>query len=337
MKDLKIVFADSILPLSDHERRIIHDFGCEVTQYHAITPKEILEVAHDADAILTVGGKFTRETIEGLEKCKVIARYGVGYDNVDVKAATEKGIVVTYVPVYCQEEVATLALTLMLACSRRIMIADRCVKAGRWAKSVASVSGAASPRDKVFGLVGFGSIARQVVPLIKPLGVRVIAYDPYINLDFCRELGVESVELDELLEVSDYVSLHVPLMDSTRHMIAAPQLHKMKKTAILINTGRGGLVDQDALCEALKDGTIAAAGLDVLEYEPPREYEEIFTLDNCITTGHIAAATEEAIVRLRCAAATSLVQVLSGIRPSLPSGIANPDVLQKVPLKDAGE
>ena len=108
MKDLKIVFADSILPISDHERRIIHDFGCEVTQYHAITPKEILEVAHDADAILTVGGKFTRETIEGLEKCKVIARYGVGYDNVDIKAATEKGIVVTYVPVYCQEEVATL-------------------------------------------------------------------------------------------------------------------------------------------------------------------------------------------------------------------------------------
>lgn len=334
MKNYKIVFVDSILPITDYERKIIGDFGCEVTQYNAITPQEILAVARDADAILTVGGKFTRETIEGLEKCKVIARYGVGYDNVDIQAATEKGIVVTYVPVYCQEEVATLALTLMLALSRRIMTADKCVKGGSWAKSVAAVSGATSPRDKVFGLVGFGSIARQVVPLVKPLGVKVIAYDPYINLKFCEELGVESVELDYLLENSDYVSLHVPLLESTRHMIAAPQLQKMKKTAILINTGRGALVDQDALCTALKNGTIAAAGLDVLEYEPPRENEEIFTLDNCITTGHIGAATEEAIVRLRCAAATSLVKVLSGEKPTLPSGIANPDVLNKVALTE---
>lgn len=334
MKDFKIVFVDSILPITDYERKIIGDFGCEVTQYNAITPQEILAVAKDADAILTVGGKFTRETIEGLEKCKVIARYGIGYDNVDVEAATEKGIVVTYVPVYCQEEVATLALTLMLACSRRIMIADKCVKGGSWAKSVAAVSGATSPRDKVFGLIGFGSIARQVVPLVRPLGVKIVAYDPYINLKLCEELGVESVELDELLERSDYVSLHVPLLESTRHMIGASQLQKMKKTAILINTGRGALVDQDALCEALKNGTIAAAGLDVLEYEPPRENEEIFTLDNCITTGHIGAATEEAIVRLRCAAATSLVKVLSGIKPSLPSGIANPDVLKKVTLSE---
>ena len=333
-KNFKIVFVDSILPITDIEKKIIGDFGCEVTQYNAITPQEILAVAHDADAILTVGGKFTRETIEGLENCRVIARYGIGFDNVDVAAATEKGIVVTYVPVYCQEEVATLALTLMLACSRKIFQGDRAVKEGNWVKAVAAVSGASSPRGKTVGLVGFGSIARQVVPLVKPLGVNVIAYDPYINLKFCEELGVESVAFDYLLENADYISLHVPLMESTRHMIAAEQLKKMKPTAILINTGRGGLVDQDALCQALKDGVIAAAGLDVLEFEPPRAHEEIFTLPNCITTGHIAAATEEAIERLRTAAATSLVKVLSGIKPTLPSGIANPEVLQKIQLSE---
>ncbi len=332
--NLKIVFVDNILPLCDIEKKIIGDFGCEVTQYSAFSPGDILEVASDADAILTVGGKFTRETIEGLKKCKVIARYGVGFDNVDVTAATEKGIVVTYVPVYCQEEVATLALTLMLACSRKIFQGDRAVKEGNWAKAVAAVSGAASPRGKTVGLVGFGSIARQVVPLVKPLGVRVIAYDPYIDLRYCQELDVESVELDYLLEHADYVSLHAPLMESTRHMIGAKQLSRMKKTAILVNTGRGGLVDQDALCQALKAGEIAGAGLDVLEFEPPREQEEIFTLPNCITTGHIAAATEEAIVRLRTAAATSLVQVLSGVKPQFPSGIANPDVLSKVHLSE---
>lgn len=330
----KVVFVDSILPITDIEKNIIAELGCEVTQYNAITPKDIIAVAHDADAILTVGGKFTRETIEGLEKCRVIARYGVGFDNVDIEAATEKGIVVTYVPIYCQEEVATLAVTLMLACSRRIFQGDRAVKSGNWVKAVAAVSGASSPRGKTVGLVGFGSIARQVVPLVKPLGVKVIAYDPYINLKFCEELGVESVELDYLLENSDYISLHVPLMESTRHMIGAEQLKKMKKTAILINTGRGGLIDQDALCQALKDGDIASAGLDVLEFEPPREHEEIFELPNCITTGHIAAATEEAVVRLRTAAATSLVKVMQGIKPTMPSGIANPDVLKKVSLSE---
>lgn len=329
-KNFKIVFVDKILPISDYEKEIIEEFGCTVQQCDAITPKQIIEVAKDADAIMTVGGKFTRETIEGLTKCKVIARYGVGVDNVDLDAATEKGIVVTYVPIYCQEEVAALAVTLMLACERRVLIADKTVKNGNWANTVSKVKGARSIKDKVVGLLGFGAIARKVVPLIKPFGVRVIAYDPYINLEFCRELEVESVTFDEIVETADYISLHVPLLPSTIHMLGEEEFKKMKNTTIVVNTGRGALIDQNALVKAVKEGEIAAAGLDVLEFEPPDPEDEIFKMDSIITTGHIGAATEEALIRLRQNAAQSVVDVLSG---RMPEAVANEKVLEQTKLK----
>ena len=329
-RDYKIVFVDKILPISEYEKEIIEEFGCTVSQYDAIAPEEIIKVAKDADAIMTVGGKFTKETIDGLEKCKVIGRYGVGVDNVDLTAATAKGIVVTYVPVYCQEEVAMLTLALILACDRKVLIADKSVKAGNWADTVNVIEGARSPRGKVFGLVGFGAIARSVVPYIKPFGMKIVAYDPYMNLELCKELGVESVTFEELIENADYISLHVPLLPSTVHMLGADEFHRMKDTTIVVNTGRGALIDQKALVKAIKEGEIAAAGLDVLEFEPPDPEDEIFRLDNVITTGHIGAATTEALIRLRQSVARSIVDVLSGKRPK---DIANPDVLEKVKLE----
>ncbi len=331
MSRFRVVFLDKLLPLTHYETDILEAVGARVEQIPCSTAEEIRIAAADADAVMTIGVKLNREALDALEKCRVIGRYGVGLDNIDLEAATEKGIVVTYVPVYCQEEVAVLALTLMLACERRLLIADRVVKSGNWKSSVAAVSGARSPRGKTFGLVGFGSIARQVVPLVKPLGVKVIAYDPYISPDFCRELGVESAELYELLRSSDYVSLHVPLMPSTRHMIGKEQLDMMKSDAILINTGRGALVDQRALCEALKDKKIAAAGIDVLETEPPDPGDPIFTLDNVITSGHIGAATEEALVRLRQKVAQGVADVLCGKWPEV---LGNPAVKDKLTLKD---
>lgn len=272
----KIVFVDKILPISQYEKEIIEGFGCSVQQYDAIMPEDILKVAKDADAIMTVGGKFTKEVIEGLDKCKVIGRYGVGVDNIDLEAATKKGIVVTYVPIYCQEEVAALAVSLLLACDRKILKADKAVKSGKWADTVQIVTGARSPKGKVLGLIGFGAIAREVVPLMKPFGVNIIAYDPYINLDFCKKLEVESVSFEQLLERADYISLHVPLLTSTYHMIGEAEFKKMKKTTIVVNTGRGALIDQNALVNAVKNGEIASAGLDVLEFEPPNSEDEIF-------------------------------------------------------------
>ncbi len=330
MKDYKIVFVDSILPITDVERKIIGDFGCEVTQYNAITPEEILEVAADADAIMTVGGKFTRETIEGLTRCKVIARFGMGYDNVDIKAATEKGIVVTYVPVYCQEEVATLALTLMLASSRRLLRADNAVKGGNWKGSVKAVEGATSMRGKTAGLIGLGSIQKYLVRFLAPFGCELIAYDPYIDTAFCKEHSIKPVTKEELLQRADYIFLQVPLMDSTYHMIDRVELAMMKDGVVLVNTGRGALINQAELTLALKSGKVGAAGLDVLEFEPPNAEDEIFHMDNVITSGHIGAATAESIERLRAKATASIVDVLSGKKPE---AVANREVLEKLDLK----
>lgn len=333
MKNYKIVWVDDIMPVTEVEKTIIEDFGCTVMQYSAFTTEDILKVAADADAIITVGGKFNRETIEGLTNCKVISRFGQGFDNVDTVAATEKGIVVTYVPIYCREEVATLALTLMLACERKLFTANRTVKTGHWVDAAKSVNGARSISAQTIGLVGLGSIQRQLVEYLKPFGAKLLAYDPYINLPYCEEKGIISVEKEYLLQNSDIVFLQVPLTESTRHMIAEHELGLMKEGSVIINTGRGALIDQLALTEALKSGKIAAAGLDVLEFEPPKGDEEIFAMENVITSGHIGACTTEALIRLRTAVAQNVVDVLAGKQPTLDyAGIANPDVLKKVAL-----
>lgn len=333
MSNFKIVWVDDIMPVTDVEKKIIEGFGCTVVQYSAFNTEDILSVAADADAIITVGGKFNRATIEGLKNCKVISRFGQGFDNVDVAAATEKGIVVTYVPVYCKEEVATLALTLMLACERKLFTANKTVKTGHWVNAAQSVNGARSISARTIGLVGLGGIQKQLVNYLKPFGAKLLAYDPYINLPYCEANGIESVEKEYLLQNADIVFLQVPLMDSTWHMIAEPELKLMKEGSVIINTGRGALIDQLALTEALKSGKIAAAGLDVLEFEPPKGDEEIFQMDNVITSGHIGACTTEALIRLRTAVAQNVVDVLSGKQPTLDyAGIANPAVLEKVSL-----
>ena len=192
----------------------------------------------------------------------------------------------------------------------------------------------AASATKTLGLIGLGSIQRAARELSQAFRRKdTWQYDPYINREFCAANGIEPVEKDELLKMSDTVFLQVPLMESTFHMIAEKELAEMKDGAIRINTGRGALVDQLALTEALKSGKLAAAGLDVLEFEPPRGDEEIFRMDNVITSGHIGAATAEALIRLRTAVAQNVVDVLSGKKPTLDyAGIANPDVLKNVTL-----
>ena len=332
-KDYKIVFVDDVLPITEHEKEIINGFGCEVNQFSAFTTEEILEVAKDADAIMTVSGKFNKDTVDGLEKCKVIGRYGMGVDNVDLAAATEKGIVVNYVPVYCSDEVATLGATLILALSRKLQIADKVVKGGHWEDSVKSIGGAFSIQGKTLGILGFGKIGQVFAPLMKPFGVDLITYDPYVNLDACKELGVRSVTREELLKESDIIYLQMPLVPETRHTIGETELSMMKDGVVIVNTGRGALIDQEALKAAIKSGKVGGAGLDVLEFEPPDPEDELFKMENVITSGHIGAATAEAIVRLRRAVAQGIVDVLDGRVPDLPAAVANKEVLEKLDLK----
>jgi len=332
-KDYKIVFVDDVLPISPHEREIIGRCGWEVRQHSAFTTNEILAVARDADAIMTVSGDFSRATIEGLEKCRVIGRYGMGVDNVDLQAATEKGIVVNFVPVYCSDEVATLSATLVLALSRKLQIADRVVKEGHWENSVKSIGGAFSIQGKTLGILGFGKIGQTFAPLMKPFGVELITYDPYIDLGACERLGVSSVDREELLRRSDIIYLQMPLIPETWHNLGKAEFDMMKDGVVIVNTGRGALIDQEALKDALRSGKVGGAGLDVLEFEPPDPDDELFRMENVITSGHIGAATTEAIIRLRRAVAQGIVDVLEGRRPAPPAAVANRDVLEKLTLR----
>lgn len=326
----KIVMVDSILPLTDIERSIAASIGCEIEQYNVFEPEDILKVAGDADAIMTVGGHFRAEAIEPLEKCRIIARYGAGFDNVDTEAATKKGIVVSYVPIYCQKEVATLAVTLLLACERKLFQADKATKTGHWVDATQVVTGAHSIEGRTFGLIGFGGIARETVPMMQAFGAKVICSDPWADKELAEKMGVELVDQDTLFKRADYIDIHVPLTPKTKHMIDKAELDAMKKGVIIINTGRGALINQAELTKALQDGRVAAAGLDVLEGEPPNVEDEIFKLDNVITSGHIGACTAEAVERLRTCVATNVVKVLSGEKPL---ACANPEVLEKLDLK----
>jgi len=313
----KVIIADSI---SEHttieaEMEVLSRIEASVTQYDCHTEDEIIAVGHDADALMVMLARtpITSRVIEALTRCKIIARCGIGVDNVDLDAATERGILVTNVPDYCIDEVSAHAVALLLACARRIVFMDKMVRHGGYD------SAAARPVHRLtgstVGLVGFGRIGQSVAHKLRGFGLRLLACDPFVPDETVREYGVEPVELEKLLRESDYVSLHVPVTPNTRHLIGAEQLSMMKPTAFLINTSRGGLIDQGALIQALQDGTIAGAGLDVLEQEPPAPDDPLLRLDNVTLTPHMAYYSEAALRDAKRLVAEEVLRVLSGQPP----------------------
>ncbi len=264
----------------------------------------------------------------------MIVRYGSGTDNVDVQRATGRGIVVANVPGFCLSEVADHTMALLLAAARKLLLMDRYTRTGRWqARSEEEVRRVAG---KTLGLVGFGSIAQQVARRAGAFDLRVVAYDPYLDRGRAQSLGVLQVGLEELLEESDFVSLHVPLSSQTSHMIGETQLRQMKAGSILINTARGGLVDEAALVRALSEGWIAGAGIDVYENLPMFELHPafirhpLFDLENVVLTPHSAGSSIEALEQLKLDGAREAVTVLSG---RLPQHWVNPSVIPRVPLQ----
>ena len=326
MGRFKVVMLDTILLLSDIERNELVKIDADIVQHMCATPEEIWAAASDADAVIQIYTRMSREAISGLKKCKVIAHCGIGLDSVDIPAATEAGIAVCNVPQYCQEEVATMAIALMMNVERRLAIADKAVRSGNWREALRKTERARSFAGKIIGLVGFGSIARCVVPKAQAFDMQVLAYDPYINHETAHSMNVEPVSLEELLKRSDYVSIHVPLSKDTFHLIGEKEISMMKPNSILINTARGPIVDQQALTAALQCGHLAGAGLDVLETEPPSPDDPILSLDNVLITGHTASATLESIEWLRLQNIMSVVSVLKG---EVPKQIVNPEVLNK--------
>jgi len=277
--------------------------------------------AGSADAVVVdVNTPVGRATFDALDGLQVVARAGVGIENIDVAAAADHGVAVTNAPDYCTREVATHTVTLLLDCVRGVAAYDRDTRAGNWGwergRRVHRLQGG------TLGLVSFGPIARRVREQLRGFEVDVVAYDPYVDADEMAEADVEKVPLDELYARADYVSLHAPVTDDTRGMIDADALDAMGEETVLVNTGRGALVDEDALAEGLRAGTVAAAGLDVLRTEPPEADHPLLGLDNCIVTPHAAWYSVEAREDLN---ATVAENVRAGLAGETPPNYIDPD------------
>lgn len=277
----------------------------------------------DADGIITQYGAFTRPVLKALRRCKVIVRYGVGVDTVDLAAATECGIIVGFVPDYCTDEVSNHAAALILALHRGVVRLDREVRVGNWQFRVAAPITRLA--GQTLGIVGLGRIGLMLAEKLRPFGLTILATDPY-RKDWPD--WVRRVSLDELLESSDIVSVHCPLTAETRHLIGAAALRKMKRSAVLVNTARGGVVDTGALVQILYERRIAGAALDVQEIEPMPADHPLARLDNVILTPHAAWYSEGSIVELKRKVATAVRLALEG---KIPPAVANPEVLTRAP------
>lgn len=310
-----VLLTDRAWPDAGRERRVLEDAGLRVVEAPAAGEDTLVALARDAVAVMTCFAPVTRAVIESAPHLKVIARFGVGVDNIDLAAATERSVLVTNVPDYCVDEVAEHALALLLCCVRGVARYDRDVRAGGWRPQVAAPL--FRLQGRTLGLIGYGRIAQRLAAKVSGLGLRILAYDPAVAerpgaSAAVAASGVTLVDLPTLLTESDLVSIHAPLTPSTRHLIDETRLRMMKRGAVLVNASRGGLVDGAALTQALIDGHLAAAGLDVFSTEPLPVDDPLRRLENVVLTPHVAFYSEESLAELRDRAARDVVEVLSG-------------------------
>ncbi|GAB6101230.1 hydroxyacid dehydrogenase [Thermococcus atlanticus] len=297
-------------PLHEKAFEVLRNAGFEVLYEEYPDEERLVELVGDVEAVIVRSKpKVTRKVIEAAPKLRVIGRAGVGLDNIDLEAAKERGIEVVNSPGASSRSVAELALALMFNVARKIAFADRRMREGVWAKKQCL---GMELEGKTLGIVGFGRIGYQIAKIAKAMGMNLLLYDPYPNEERAREVGGKFVELEELLKESDVITLHVPLLDSTYHLINEERLKLMKPTAILINAARGPIVDTDALVKALREGWIAGAALDVFEEEPLPKGHPLTELDNVVLTPHIGASTVEAQMRAGVQVAEQIVEILKG-------------------------
>lgn len=317
---MKIVITDHRFKDVEQERQAVEAAGGKLVVGQATDEQEAAELCRDADGVLTARAPITRRVIEAMERCRIIVRYGIGVETVDIPAASERGIMVANVPDYCLDEVSDHALTLLLMLSRQVMPAIALAREDHWL--MAKMPALHRLRGKVCGLVGCGQIGSLLVTKVAALGMQVMIYDPYLNGARAREIGAEIVSFERLLTEADVISLHAPLNEQTRHLFAERAFGKMKGTAFIVNTARGGLIDEGALISALDTGEIAGAGLDVLESEmavtPVRA--ALVNHPKVIVTPHTAWLSEESRAALQ---AKAIAQALVGIRGEKPYGLVN--------------
>jgi D-3-phosphoglycerate dehydrogenase len=308
-----VVVTDHNFPNLDPQIRVLSAIDARVVLAPSPTIENVLPLAGEADALLVNHIRVTPDVIAQLRRCRVIVRMGVGFDNVDLAAATAHGIYVCNVPDYCTDDVATHAIMLALACLRRLPHEVNVSRSTNWRRGVTGDM----PRlaGLTFGILGLGRIGSTAARKAAGLGFRLIACDPYILPQQFAAAGAEPVSFDELLARSDVLSLHTPLTDETRGLFDEPVLRRMKPSAILVNTARGPIVRNAALVRALREGWIAGAGLDVLEQEPAPPDEPLLSEQRAIITPHIAWYSETSVVELQTRAAEEVVRVLTGQPP----------------------
>jgi len=325
MQDKRVVITDFEYPDVSIEKRILEEAGAKVNAHQCRTEEDVIRVVAQANAVINQYAPLSRRVIESLDPtCVALGQYGIGVDTIDVAAATERGIVVINVPSYCEDEVAEHALAMLLALARRLPFYDREMRRSLWdyhtQAPIRRIAG------QTLGLVGFGKIARKLREKVHGLSLKVVAHDPFVDAQSMKDLEVEPVDLEELLHSADFISVHVPLSEQTRHLLGEKELNLMKSDAVIVNVSRGPVIDQDALARILAGGGIRAAGLDVFCEEPIGEKHSgraLLNLENVCLSPHVAWYSEESIVELREKLAHDVARVLRGKKPQ---GFVNPEV-----------
>jgi D-3-phosphoglycerate dehydrogenase len=317
------VLLEKILP---YEKAELAKVGAELRYAPCNTPDDVVAAGRDADVIIHPGGvKLTRSVFSQLPRCKGIVLSKVGFDNVDIAAATERGIIVANMPDGWTNEVADVALGLLLALNRQIVALNNNLKTKGWQAAWAAIRPMPAMRAMTLGIIGFGRIGQATARRAQAFGMNVIAYDPLLEGHIFASCNVEQVEFEDVLRRSDALSLHMQLTDRTRNMIDAKALRMMKPTAVLINTARGGVVDEPALIKALQEGWIAGAGLDVLAKEPCDPDNPLLAMDNVVVIPHTAGVSTAVFEEHRVKPVAEVIRILSG-RPPRPEAFVNPEV-----------
>lgn len=310
---MKVVFTDYQYETIEQEKRLCEEAGFEVAEYQEKRAEKLIFLVQDADAVVTQYSDINRAVIESMQHCRMIIKYGIGVNNIDVEAASEKGIYVCNVPDYGVEEVSDHAIAMMLALYRKLPVITKALRAGDWGYS--SIEPIHRFAESTVGLVGFGRIPQMVAKKLAGFGIRILIYDPYVSAETAAELGVEPVDFDTLCRECDYLSVHCPLTEETVHLFDREAFKKMKNTACLINTSRGPVISEEDLAEAIETHEIAGAALDVFETEPVPGTNRLLQMEQVIATPHCAWYSVEAMETLQRKVGEEVVNVLKGNEP----------------------
>jgi D-3-phosphoglycerate dehydrogenase len=307
---LNVVVTDYTFADLESERQIIEGAGGFLTAFQCRTEEDVIRQASEADGLLVQWAPITRSVIGKLRNCKVVVRYGIGIDNVDLDAARDHGITVCNVPDYCINEVADHTMALALSLLRQITEADRTLRSGRW--NPQPERPILAPEQMTFATIGFGRTAQAVLNRARGFQFNLMTFDPYLPASVQVAEDITHLDLDGLLTNADIISLHIPLNEKTHHLINEATIARMKRHTLLVNTARGGLIDTVTLANALNKGTIAGAGLDVFEEEPIAADHPLLSCENLIATPHVAWYSAQSMAQLQKMAAEEVMRPLTG-------------------------